>query len=198
VLPIFIKVEKWSNSKSFYNILYIVRCFLWHYKTKICILVFWYLFKSLIFSKILEKFLAWFFLNKWKSFWKITKIDRRFSSINRERSNIGIWRNNWVVKNNRIICNNNSLVKYTIFTNFDKITNRYWLQDSSFIHKDIVTYIIISIPIETGTYFSYLFWRLVGGLMITISDKITYFPMLTFAKSPRRIILCWRIAWSQI
>lgn len=49
-----------------------------------------------------------------------------------------------------------------------------------------------------GTYLSYLFWRLVGGLRITISDKITYLPMLTFARSPRTISFWCRMAWSQI
>jgi hypothetical protein len=51
---------------------------------------------------------------------------------------------------------------------------------------------------EMGTYRSSLFWRFVGGLIITISERITNFPMLTFARSPLRISRCCRMAWSQI
>ena len=49
-----------------------------------------------------------------------------------------------------------------------------------------------------GTYFCSLFWRLVGGLMMTIYDRITNFPMLTFARSPLRISRWCRMAWSHI
>ena len=34
--------------------------------------------------------------------------------------------------------------------------------------------------------------------MTTISERMTYLPMLTLARSPLSMILCWRMAWSQI
>ena len=152
----------------------------------------------LVFNEILEVFLATLFLHHWKCLRKLSHIDCWATSINRIWGYIGVRVDYRVVHDNHIISNYNSLPQDTVSANFNIIPNRHGLYNGPFLDVNVVPYILEEVPMLTGTYFSYLFCLLVGGLMITISERITYLPILTLAKSPLKINLWCKIAWSQI
>ena len=151
-----------------------------------------------IFDEILKVFLATLLLDHWKCLWKFSHINCRSSSIDRVGSNIGVRVDYRIIHDDCIISHHNSLAQNAISSYFDVISNRHSFDDGAFFDINIVSLIILKLPTLMGTYFNYLFWRLVGGFMITISERITNFPMLTLARSPLRMSLWCKMAWSQI
>ena len=152
----------------------------------------------LVFNEILEIFLATFLLDHRKCLRQFAHIHCWSSSVDWVRCDIGIRIDNRAIHDDSIVSHHHSLAQNAVPSYFNVVADWHGLDYCPFFDVNIVSLIAKEVPMLMGTYLSYLFWRLVGGFMITISESITYFPILTLARSPRRISLWCKIAWSHI
>ena len=152
----------------------------------------------LVFNEILEILLATFLLDHRKCLRQFAHIHCWSSSVYRVRCDIGVRVHNRVVHDDCVVSHHYSLPQNTVPSYFHVVTDRHGLDYCPFFNVNIVSFLAKEVPMLMGTYLSSLFWRLVGGFIITISESITNFPILTFARSPRRMSLWCKMAWSQI
>lgn len=144
--------------------------------------------------EVLEKFLARLLLNQREGLRQFPHVDCWFAAVDRVGSDVGVGTHNGVVQNDCVVADHRPLSQNAVSAYFDVVADRHGLNYGPPVHEDVVACITDGLPIEMGTYLSYLFWRFVGGLRITISDRTTYLPMLTLARSPLRMMRCCRMA----